>query len=659
MPSLQSYFQNLSIGRKFSMLGTLAFALIAILAWQGLSTTLALRASTVNEIRGVQELDKLANLIEGIQAYRAQQVGHGQAAKSDSIDEGFKKLGAALPSEWTKAAELHSQNSAAWTEIKNQIAGLKPGEASDKLSGLMDNMLREYRLVSDESELTLDPVLSTYYLMSVSNFDLPAMQESLSDIQVLTSLASSSSVDSGYALGLIKARAGAVSQIMGSVKLSHQNVHDSLPPDYPHLAELSGLERELQTQSGRLRSALDQQTGDQPPALSAIATASGELQLTVQKLAHVGDALLLTLLEERSAAHSQTVMWSVVAMIVLSALAMGLGLMVVRDLRSRVKSTLGAIQKLAAGDLQAVNLVASEDEVGLISAQLEALRKSQTQFAQDLNNTAMNLAESVEVLTSTSLNVKQGALRQSDSSSSVAASIEEMTAAIAHISDNTQVTQEIACNVGERASQGRSGIERVCENMGQIKVSSDELQELISELGQSSQAISGIVDTIGAIAKQTNLLALNAAIEAARAGEEGRGFAVVADEVRGLAEKTAVSTREIALLIRRVQDKASGAVSLVTGWNTVLESGMDEANATLGTMTVIERESAEAQGSVMHMKESVAEQSDASHLIAQQVEVIARMAEDNESAMSRLDDMIQQIKGLSLSMKTQAQRFHW
>jgi methyl-accepting chemotaxis protein len=89
--------------------------------------------------------------------------------------------------------------------------------------------------------------------------------------------------------------------------------------------------------------------------------------------------------------------------------------------------------------------------------------------------------------------------------------------------------------------------------------------EIVQNLGRSSDKIEEIVDTIEEIADQTNLLALNAAIEAARAGDHGRGFAVVADEVRGLAERTAMATKEISIMIKDIQNQTKNVVTTMAG----------------------------------------------------------------------------------------------
>ena len=157
--------------------------------------------------------------------------------------------------------------------------------------------------------------------------------------------------------------------------------------------------------------------------------------------------------------------------------------------------------------------------------------------------------------------------------------------------------------------------------------------ELVNKLGERSQEIGAIVDTISDLAGQTNLLALNAAIEAARAGEQGRGFAVVAEEVRKLAEQSATAAQQIAGLIGGIQSDTSKAVSSMdTGCQEVAKG----ASSVEGLKAVFEEISqlvAEISDKINNMSDSVA------HVADQSIEVTRQMNDIDKGSKQVADDM--------------------
>src|SRR5205814_8709423 len=112
------------------------------------------------------------------------------------------------------------------------------------------------------------------------------------------------------------------------------------------------------------------------------------------------------------------------------------------------------------------------------------------------------------------------------------------------------------------------------EGMPQTRQALPQSNSVIARLGDRSVAIGKILNVIDDVAEQTNLLALNAAILAAQAGEYGKGFSVVAAEIRELSERTASSTREIANLIRAVQDEVSNALQAMASGSRLVEDGV-------------------------------------------------------------------------------------
>ena len=118
----------------------------------------------------------------------------------------------------------------------------------------------------------------------------------------------------------------------------------------------------------------------------------------------------------------------------------------------------------------------------------------------------------------------------------------------------------ISAETEKFAEQGTQVIQETASEMRRIADNIGASARLVGQLGDRSEQITAIVNTIRGIADQTNLLALNAAIEAARAGDQGRGFAVVADEVRQLAGRTSRSTAEISEMISKILAETRDAV---------------------------------------------------------------------------------------------------
>lgn len=177
----------------------------------------------------------------------------------------------------------------------------------------------------------------------------------------------------------------------------------------------------------------------------------------------------------------------------------------------------------------------------------------------------------------------------------------DITARIEKIDKDAQGASRayhISAETERVAQQGAQVIHETATEMRSIAESIGDSARLIGQLGDRSEQITAIVNTIRGIAEQTNLLALNAAIEAARAGDQGRGFAVVADEVRQLAGRTSRSTAEIAEMIGKILTETRDAVASMGKTRDGAQRGVMLADQAGEVISQIQRGTSDAVAAV-------------------------------------------------------------
>ncbi|MDR0702937.1 MAG: methyl-accepting chemotaxis protein [Azoarcus sp.] len=246
---------------------------------------------------------------------------------------------------------------------------------------------------------------------------------------------------------------------------------------------------------------------------------------------------------------------------------------------------------------------------------------------------------------------------QNESTSAIAAAVEQMSVNISQISDSSMDASKNSKESNTTVEHGIEVVQHSVQGMTAIMCATETTAESIKRLAEKSSEIGKIIGVIKGIADQTNLLALNAAIEAARAGEAGRGFAVVADEVRKLAERTAQSTNEIVAMVEATQTGTQEALENTAASQTQVAEGVRLANDTGASMQEVREKIGETLTSVSTITDALSEQSAASQQIGRDIERIAQMTDDNAVSVNKLNDTASQIKELAMKLHALVDHF--
>ena len=392
--------------------------------------------------------------------------------------------------------------------------------------------------------------------------------------------------------------------------------------------------------------------GEQQMALGVMQTAIGpihkNLSAAFEGLLKIknqqAESVAAAATETFSTTLSTTLLMAVLSLLVIGVLGFIFGRSIVQPLAAMQAAIVRTADAL---DFRNSIPVHSQDEIGRTLTAYNALLARLRASFSEVQNATRRMQTVVEQADQTSRDIADNSRVQSQSSSAVAAAIEELTVSISMVSTQAEEASQHTQDSRESAERGSEVILATVGGIQNIARSVQQAAQGIDALRSDSESISSAANIIKEIADQTNLLALNAAIEAARAGEQGRGFAVVADEVRKLAERTANSTQEITSLLDKMRESARLAVDTMGQAVQEVASGVDKARVAGDSIHQIKEGSVAVVGVVSEISSAVREQSTASTEISQQIEQIAQMTERNSLAASASAEALDQISAMS------------
>jgi methyl-accepting chemotaxis protein len=523
--------------RAKALVISLAFGVpIVVLGWSYFADKAAAIGFSAKERLGVAYAEALAPVAQALQDERRAALAGGRE-DSAALAQALQRLQA--------AEQAHGEALATAGDLAALRQALSAPPAGTDAGALLAAYDRRMAAVTtllatstDQSNLTLDPDIDTYYLMDASMFRLVPMAEALAQIGVVGARAlADGTLDDAARRRLVERavelRANAEAVRTGLAKAVAYNPDVAQPARGAEFlrqvdAALTAVERDLMAgplapDASGFRVAVD-------AALAGAWTLRGHTAAELDRLI----ALRVDGMAQARNAVSALLLLSLAAVVYLFSAFR-------KVLDGGLREVAFHIGAMRDGDLTTRPQPWGADEVAALMTSVGEMQASLRGIVGMVRTTSDHIVHASQEISGGSADLSQRTERTAANLEESASAMEQVAATVRQTAAAAQEAADIAQGNARAAGEGGQVVGTMVQTMREIR--------------EASGRISLIVGTIDGIAFQTNILALNAAVEAARAGESGRGFAVVAGEVRSLAQRCAAAAREIKGLIAESEGK--------------------------------------------------------------------------------------------------------
>ncbi len=267
------------------------------------------------------------------------------------------------------------------------------------------------------------------------------------------------------------------------------------------------------------------------------------------------------------------------------------------------------LTQVAGGNLCVTPQMDYKGDFTLIRNSLRTIIQSMQDTISGFRSATSQLAHMSEELNGQSSQLHQASMEQNQST-------EALVCEVSHV-------KEQLSNVSESTSQTRSKTAEIAQCIQDANTHMSSLSSAMDSISSNAEEITKIAKDIEDIAFQTSILALNASIEASRAGSAGKGFAVVAAQVKALASKSA--------------EAAQNASEMVSHTSSMIQTGVRLTADTADSIRVISDVSDQISAISDRLVAAVQDQESALSIMDERIETISGIADQNLQNASEID----------------------